>query len=110
MSDERHTPGPWNVDDLGDESFCETNHKYGIGSPNSPCYRLAKIEGLGETALANARLIAAAPDLLAACKAAKGVLDQWGPERWGHTLELLHAKLSAAIARAEATTKEPGHE
>jgi hypothetical protein len=104
MSDERHTPGPWSVDDLGDESFCETNHKYGIGSPNSPCYRLAKIEGLGETALANARLIAPAPDLLAACKAAQSELKQLGQVFWSGDMERVHAKLSAAIARAEAPT------
>jgi hypothetical protein len=62
----KHTPGPWHVDDLGEEYFLETNHKYGIGAPQLPTYRLAKVEGFGDESLATARLIAAAPELLEA--------------------------------------------
>lgn len=39
-------------------------------------------------------------DLLEACNRTKEILDAWGPERRGHTLELLHARLTAAIAKA----------
>lgn len=64
----KHTPGPWVVDDLGDEHFLRTNHRWGIGAESSPAYRVAKVEGMGGESEATARLIAAAPELLEACK------------------------------------------
>ena len=63
-----HTPGPWAVDDLGEDWFLETNHRWGIGAVESPTYRIAKVEGMGHGSEANARLIAAAPELLEAIK------------------------------------------
>lgn len=35
-----------------------------------------------------------------ACQATKDILEKWGPERWGSTLELLHEKLTTALAKA----------
>lgn len=58
----------WKVDDLGCDFFAATNHRWGIGDESDPIYRVAKIEGLGSHAYDNARLIAAAPELLEACK------------------------------------------
>jgi hypothetical protein len=46
-----------------------------------------------------ATLFAAAPDLLAACKAARTYLDQVDTDDWPPALD---AMLTAAIARAEA--------
>jgi len=63
----KHTPGPWSVECLGEEYFLNTNHLYGVGSQVGT-RRVAKVEGLGDESEANARLIAAAPDLLEACK------------------------------------------
>jgi hypothetical protein len=60
MSESKHTPGPWNIGEDGDV----------FGFENSTC--VAKVCGAPENipeALANARLIAAAPTLLAVCKA-----------------------------------------
>lgn len=51
---------PWTVDDLGEQSFLETNHRHGIGAVSHDCYRLAKVEGAGYTAEANADFIATA--------------------------------------------------
>jgi hypothetical protein len=72
MNDVRHTPGPW----LSDE------HGYIIQAPardNDRCIKIispwiaAAWEG-DEEAMANNRLMAAAPDLLAACDAAETML------------------------------------
>jgi len=54
-----HTPGPWWVDDDPGEGV-EVQDGFG---------RTASVWGDEDTAKANARLIAAAPDLLAALKA-----------------------------------------
>lgn len=35
--------------------------------------------------------------LRGAVERTKEILDSWGPERWGHTLELLHARCAAAL-------------
>ena len=58
MSELKHTPGPWSVQD-GDRVF-----GYSTGKPYSHCLH----EGIGYKTEreANARLIAAAPDLLTA--------------------------------------------
>lgn len=48
-------------------------------------------------------MLAAAPDLLACCIRAKEILDQWGPERWGDTLQRLHERLDKAIKKATVT-------
>jgi hypothetical protein len=63
MSDVKHTPGPWLV--VGDADP-EVHAEDGTWIVNQVC------SGAGDEnddGMANARLIAAAPDLLAACKA-----------------------------------------
>ena len=62
----KHTPGPWSVQD-GDRVF-----GYSTGKPYSHCLH----EGIGYKTEreANARLIAAAPELLAALENAANVL------------------------------------
>jgi hypothetical protein len=49
---------------------------------------------------ANARLIAAAPDLLAACRDVLEFLDNGSPLQPG---SLLHQEIEAAVARAEGS-------
>jgi len=61
----KHTPGPWVV--VG--SHVERHDGDGIYSRIAACYETTICEEHGGTALANARLIAAAPDLLAALRA-----------------------------------------
>lgn len=48
----------------------------------------------------DATLISAAPELFAACNRTLEILDAWGPERRGDSLERLHERLTAAIAKA----------
>ncbi len=72
-----HTPGPWNLaspkeggclDQKEDRLICTTinNHLYHIAETFQ--YRNTEFNTPDGVSLANARLIAAAPDLLAACK------------------------------------------
>lgn len=106
MSDAKHTPGPWRVFDNFGERICIHNaDDYGIGEAWN-------FNGRPEN-IANARLIAAAPDLLAVAQ----ILDRYctedfpdGPDdarRWAdargtpgdHLIEIWRAT-RAAIARA----------
>ena len=62
----KHTPGPWAADGSG-AIFVDKKQ----GEPIQTCGEYAVRYGEGtEEALANAYLIAAAPDLLEACRAA----------------------------------------
>jgi hypothetical protein len=99
---EKHTPGPWVIEQNGPAFDLLTadhaDHFAIIVGMTS--------NGTGELE-ANARLIAAAPDLLAACKAAKRYMVQGesGPD--GFTVVFPHddkslSLLSEAITKAEA--------
>ncbi len=97
-----HTPGPW------EKYPSAPGHKELVLSrAGNGCLVASCDPGCTPDAAANAKLIAAAPDLLAACKVARGVCD----ESMGDT-DLLHTEddspaacacrmLSAAIAKAE---------
>ena len=66
----KHTPGPWQV--------AETRHKYDTLIRNRDNDPVASTNFAGyypKTAAANARLIAAAPELLAALKKVKRILE-----------------------------------
>jgi hypothetical protein len=87
----KHTPGPWHVN-AGD-------YKYHIYySREQSDHYFVEVDGNDDDeAKANARLIAAAPELLAALKTARKCLKSChyvGPER---------ETIDAAIAKAEAT-------
>jgi hypothetical protein len=83
MSGVKHTPGPWGIAiSISNLGFVEVRDKDGLGknilaSVGGNCLsHHAGSPVMPDEALANARLVAAAPDLLAACEAAlKGVLD-----------------------------------
>lgn len=81
-----HTPGPWNVDcgaiAMAGEIVCST-----IPAPESASVAERR---------ANARLIAAAPDMLAALKAALEALDASQP---------IHSRYPEPIARHREATK-----
>ena len=86
----KHTPGPWTISDrdsVGDNIF----------GPNNE--RIANTYGLFEEKwAANARLIAAAPDLLAACKAAMDFMDEKG--YGGNTYRLLRIGILKAEGKS----------
>lgn len=88
----KHTPGHWFVE--GTNQFPEINST--MLDPNR-CpseYRVCDVAE-GENALANARLIVAAPELLEAIKE----FLSCGPNA-GHNLDLIE-RCKAAVARAE---------
>jgi hypothetical protein len=103
MSEQKFTPGPWRyelTDSMEDDedAFVVMSDECDIAEVVSP----------GDTAEANARLIAAAPDLLAACKEAYARLgdryrdpshEQFAAEnrRWNAMIDAI----AAAVRKAE---------
>ena len=84
MTDTTHTPGPWRV-----------LHKTGVFPMDSDCWTIGTAEQHRKEHEANARLIAAAPDLLAALQEVLPLAENWGhPDHPGITAG------RAAIARA----------
>lgn len=117
----KHTPGPWiSVPNVGNGEY---NHTYHIGSAcESGPDRIAKQSAVAsdsdfsvsaDECEANARLIASAPELLAAAKYAIDNLDAAAKEgivaapRWFQCQLLESSKmLRAAIAKAEGVGDE----
>lgn len=89
-----HTPGPWKVEIDSDGSvliMCSDGaHRYYIGDMEDTCTECH----------ANARLIAAAPDLLEACRAFIEADMQWTD-----VANAVLEQMEAAIAKAEG--REP---
>lgn len=96
----KHTPGPWAVE------YCPVTPCYHIEAGSYPTgTNICEINEIPEigNSLANARLIAAAPTLLEACKEALDVLsDQFHAED-GPTGNKLRAVIIAATGAAWAT-------
>lgn len=86
----QHTPGPWRI--VRDEDGC-----FEIADENGLLINKTVARG-GTTNRANARLIAAAPDLLEACESALIALTNPGSENWRQTAL---TDIRAAIAKAE---------
>lgn len=88
------TPGPWEVN-------CD--HFIEAGNGTLICDPHIEPDGDPPELEANARLIAAAPDLLAACERALGLaaIERSQPEAWrdddSTTLEMLRAAIAKAI-------------
>jgi len=114
MNDKKHTPGPWEVraDPSHYDSF--TTVVAGSGEQRKGMLRELIVEIGGwagiETAEANARLIAAAPDMLEALKSLLAFVNSLGMEFGGVSKEkYLEAyeplnKAHAAISKAEGGT------
>ena len=95
MSKTTHTPGPWFINKRA-AMFIECAHR-GIASCTGADNRSP--DNLEAENKANARLIAAAPDLLAACKAALAALSQ--PMTYPADIEAAKKWLTDAAAKAE---------
>ena len=125
MTQHEHTPGPWSIGEGGLHVYY-VNPEIEAGNDDIDDPRhdsiVAKCSGMGafsgipdEEREANARLIAAAPNLLAACKqirADMGIAEWGSPE---HAQEILSelidsacGQLDAAIAKAEEQDNERG--
>lgn len=94
---DKHTPGPWHIIKHATPAYSPQFGIYAEGQQND----LAHV--INDNAAANAKLIAAAPELMAACEAAMAFAEGH-PDRtvgW-HDLRLqLCVMLRSAIARAE---------
>ena len=87
-----HTAGPWELCNKGDYGDFDGNSRVILGDDR----RLAVVHVSDDETDANARLIAAAPDLLEACKDALDALYHAED-----TMEPLRESLRAAISKAE---------
>lgn len=100
----KRTPGPWRV--AGYRNHNPSNRGiFPISYEIWPEVTVKDqtgivVKGLGVLSEANARLIAAAPDLLEACKKALGALGKYAPKESLQVQEAVF-DLDAAIARAE---------
>lgn len=93
----KHTPGPWEVENA---KAPHTHHRWRIGSVSKPIAAVLDTPS-GKEEIANAHLIAAAPDLLEACKAAyTSLIAQLGPH---HEIT---EQVGAAIAKAEGHAED----
>lgn len=101
----KHTPGPWEVieTETGIETtICEgvrTTYRRTLNIPESE--RTENMRLMEEEANANARLIVAAPDLLAACIFVRDSLKRRLPKQGSFEGQIITA-LEAAIAKAES--------
>ena len=93
-----YTPGPWEVSKYA-SSYDDTDDNYSVGynDTDGDYWDIAKLEPLRANRLADARLIAAAPELLAACIDALEVEENMAqcPD------SELAKRLRAAIAKAK---------
>jgi hypothetical protein len=109
MSEQQHTPGPWKVSEVEDGGEIISR---GVKGPNGRGINTGcDIEMFSE---ADARLIAAAPELLAACKVADGLFaygvggvatDTQNRDRCIKEARAIMAQIRAAIAKAKGKTE-----
>jgi len=105
---EKHTPGPWIMEDFGEVRMKGISGFRALeGSNGEPITRLVRDNS--PEGLANAALIAAAPEMLAACVAALPLLEEYRQRVFTGRIrgDLLSGDyeptqaLRAAIAKAE---------
>ena len=96
-----HTPGPWEIGPRPTQimTSVEAAMKY---APNKPYVYLMLASTCcdphPDRSVANARLIAAAPDLLAACEAM--IAADFGAAEWTPGMDVLARDMRAAVAKA----------
>ena len=101
----KHTPGPWRIEDI------ESTQPYTEYDVYADDHRVMHVHGIDDGAEANARLIAAAPDLLLTLKDLIGWIDisglaktkdgGCGPFAYKGTEYEVVSNARAAIAKAE---------
>lgn len=118
MTEQKHTPGPWtlctHLESAGKDRACGCGYRGVIFGPShDPAMAICQPghdpaakgeEGTEpqryprEVELANARLIAASPDLLAALIpfTQRGLFEGWSPEEWNDMLENARAAITKA--------------
>jgi hypothetical protein len=88
----KHTLGPWGCVDTSNHA-----HDYRLTKPNGDVLPLGGERYDNSEQRANARLIAAAPELLHALQMARSYIIASGAKHWEKDL----AKVDAALAKAE---------
>ena len=95
----KHNPGPWTIageaHDLAGSAIIHDVNGFPVASTRS---------WIKEQHEANARLVAASPDLLAACKLQVANIEQWletGTPATAEESQRIYDALRAAIAEAE---------
>ena len=115
--DAKHTPGPWCMDRMRLGADKDRRSGFVVNGPDADSWpqrvcdmRCGRDKGWVE-AQANAALIAAAPDLLAACEAMSALLSEAGEwlcdGGWGTENAAIGAQSNAAIAKARGATDAP---
>ncbi len=93
-----HTPGPWKIDTLG-------SHIWILSETGDYLAEVITSDEEGrcrpEDAEANARLMAAAPELLAAAEEALLILKQLKTDEWAFDDSPIEEQLQDAIAKAQ---------
>ena len=103
----KHTPGPWRRCGGFTPAYCAIHSNdgyivFGLADPGAHTEQGQPIKAPDtDTQHANARLIAAAPDLLEALKKLDNFFETYRPE--GHPVSDPHELVRAAIAKAEGT-------
>jgi len=95
----KHTPGPWVVYDDSNDGKTNRIEIAARGKTVARIYHSVPAEDLP-----NARLIAAAPDLLDALKNIVNLWDHHASAHGDGTIFPLHVAARTAIAKAEGTT------
>jgi hypothetical protein len=106
MTENMHTPGPWTID-LGGEGYMG---EYRIAEFDSArAYKRGGVDAVRAEDEANARLIAAAPDLLAALETllANATITATGDYARVTLDDLYAARAAARAARGKATGGDP---
>ncbi|NCX56408.1 MAG: hypothetical protein EBW87_04325 [Burkholderiaceae bacterium] len=109
MPELEFTPGPWR--ECGHEKGgCKCGMIWSRPADRCVASTFVDVDGFGmdvpdEQRIANARLIAAAPDLLEACMAAMRIADLWSPVTGDHdeecaALYAMRQKFESVIAKA----------
>lgn len=100
----KHTPGPWHLEASGPVSGKFTLPVFAEVRPGQR-WSVAHANGVDGEARANARLIAAAPELLVALRAMLGIDNPAAPDA-GHVDYVRAVSLArAAIAKAEGSRR-----
>lgn len=95
MSAAKHTPGPWYSPNDNGQIYSQTDRR----NPVVDVYGAHNRDRDEDETLANVNLIAAAPEMLAACEAAYRWLNTLGEDSGSRSKVL--AEIRAAIAKAK---------
>ena len=94
----KHTPGPWHINVIADSHYVLSKSGYVLA-------KISDLSAYKEAHADNARLMAAAPDLLAALQTVERALIPMDYSAYSHADELADAIITARAAIAKAQGK-----